>query len=144
MVIPSGPLAAMAVLKGDGELRGTVKFYRVPCAALVVAELTGLEENDSGFFSVHIHEGESCGGEAYSDTGGHYNPEGEMHPRHAGDLPTMLNAGGRAFLAVETDRFLVEEVVGRTVVLHNGADDFRSQPGGNAREKIACGVIKWI
>lgn len=45
-------------------------------------------------------------------------------------------------MAVKTDRFRVEEIIGRTVVIHSGADDFKSQPSGNAGEKIACGVIR--
>lgn len=144
MVIPSGPLAAMAILKGEGELRGTVKFYRVPCATLVAAEVTGLPGSESGFYGLHIHEGKECTGKDYSDSLGHFDTSGQMHPRHSGDLPPLLDAGGRGFLAVETDRFLVEEVVGHTVVLHEAADDFTSQPAGNAGRKIACGVVKWI
>ena len=48
---------------------------------------------------------------------------------------------GRAYLAVRTDRFRVQEIIGRTVVIHSDPDDFRSQPAGNAGTKIACGVI---
>lgn len=144
MIVPSSQLEAMAVLKGKGKLRGTVKFYCVPGGTLVAVEATGLPEDGSGFFALHIHEGSSCGGDAFADSYGHYNPEEKQHPGHAGDLPPLLNMGGRAFLAVETDRFYVEEVIGRTAVLHSGPDDFRTQPAGNAGEKIACGVIRWV
>lgn len=142
MIIPSGQLEAIASLKGAGELRGTVKFYPVPCATLVVAEITGLPENENGFFALHIHEGDNCGGADFANTGGHYNPAGEQHPKHAGDLPPLLSENGRAFLAVETERFLIEDVIGRTVVIHSGSDDFRTQPAGNSGRKIACGVIR--
>lgn len=141
MVIPSGPLEALACVKGEGDLRGTVKFYQVPCGTLVAAEITGLPKSDSGFFALHIHEGSRCAGEGFADTGGHYNPEGQMHPRHAGDLPPLQSQNGRAFLAVETNRFLPQEVIGRTVVIHIGADDFHTQPAGNAGRKIGCGRI---
>lgn len=144
MIVPSSQLEAMAVLKGKGKLRGTVKLYSVPGGSLVAVEATGLPENGSGFFALHIHEGGNCEGEAFANTLGHYNPEDKEHPNHAGDLPPLLNMGGRAFLAVETDRFFVEEVIGRTAVLHSRPDDFRSQPAGNAGEKIACGVIRWV
>ena len=83
-----------------------------------------------------------CGGADFSDTGGHYNPDAQEHPRHAGDLPPLLSVGGRAFLAVETGRFTPCEVIGRTVVIHGSADDFHTQPSGNAGKKIACGVIR--
>lgn len=43
---------------------------------------------------------------------------------------------------VLTDRFRVRDIIGRTVVIHSGPDDFHTQPAGNAGEKIACGVIR--
>ena len=144
MIVPSSQLEAMAVLKGKGRLWGTVKFYSVPGGTLLAVEVNGLPENGSGFFAIHIHEGDSCEGEGFAGSKGHYNPEGKEHPLHAGDLPPLLNMGGRAFLAVETDRFFVESVIGRIAVLHGGADDFHSQPSGNPGEKIACGVIRWV
>ena len=144
MIVPSSQLEAMAVLKGEGKLRGTVKFYSIPGGSLLAAEVTGLPKNESGFFSLHIHEGTACTGEGFSDTRGHYDPEGKPHPLHPGDLPPLLNMDGRAFLAVETDRFFVADVVGRTVVVHGAADDFRTQPSGDPGEKIACGVIRWV
>ena len=84
-----------------------------------------------------------CGGAGFPGTGGHFNPAGAPHPAHAGDLPPLLSCGGRAYLAVLTDRFTVADIIGRTVVIHGGSDDFRSQPAGDAGTKIACGVIKW-
>lgn len=144
MVIPSGKPAAMACVKGERGLRGVVKLYRSSCGTLVVAEILGLPTNESGFFALHIHEGGDCGGEDFADTGGHYNPCGEAHPRHAGDLPPLLSRNGRAVLAVETGRFAPCDVIGRTVVIHSGADDFHSQPAGNAGRKIGCGVIRRV
>lgn len=142
MVIPTGRPGAVACVRGEGDLRGTVNFYPTCCGVLVVAQVRGLPENDSGFFAFHIHEGGSCGGEGYSETLGHYNPTGAEHPRHAGDLPPLLSQNGKAFLAVETDRFRLCDVIGHTVVIHSMADDFHSQPAGNAGAKIACGVIR--
>lgn len=123
-------------------LSGKVRFFQEAGRVLVVAEIVGLPQNsETGFFALHIHEGESCTGEAFSATGGHYNPEKEAHPMHPGDLPPLLLCCGGAYLAVRTDRFRVEEIIGRTVVIHSDPDDFRSQPAGNAGKKIACGVI---
>jgi Cu-Zn family superoxide dismutase len=61
---------------------------------------------------------------------------------HAGDLPPLLACNGEAYLAVLTGRFRVKDVMGKTVVIHSRPDDFRSQPSGDAGEKIACGVIR--
>ena len=143
MIIPSSQLEAMAVLKGKEGLRGTVKFYSVPGGTLVAVEATGLPKTESGFFALHIHEGEDCGGEDFADSLGHFNPEGKEHPMHAGDLPPLLSMNGRAFLAVETERFRVEDVVGHKAVIHMNPDDFHTQPAGNSGKKIACGVIRW-
>lgn len=132
----------MACIAGEGCLRGIVKFYGVPCGTLVVAEIAGLPQNATGFYALHIHEGADCGGENFADTGGHYNPGGAEHPCHAGDLPPLLARNGRAVLGVETGRFRPCDVVGRTVVIHSSADDFHTQPAGNAGKKIACGLIR--
>lgn len=124
------------------QLSGQVRFYQERGRVLVVAELSGLpQKNKTGFFAMHIHEGTSCAGEGFSETGGHYNPAGEGHPKHAGDLPPLLSCHGDAHLAVWTDRFCVRDIIGRTVVIHAGPDDFHSQPSGNAGTKIGCGVI---
>lgn len=142
MTISAGRLEAAAWIAGEGRIRGIVKFYAIPGGTLVVAEIVGLPENETGFFSFHIHEGGDCGGKEFSDTGGHFNPGGQAHPKHAGDLPPLLARNGRACLAVETGRFSPGEVVGRTVVIHHDADDFHTQPSGNSGRKIACGVIR--
>lgn len=135
----------VAVICGGEEaprLTGLVKFYQEKGRVLVVTELSGLpQENASGFFAFHIHEGGACRGEMFAETGGHFDPNGKEHPDHAGDLPPLLSCGGEAYLAVRTDRFSVGDVIGRTVVIHSGPDDLRSQPAGNAGSKIGCGVI---
>ena len=128
---------------GGQTVSGTVKFYQLPGGVLVEADITGLPENRSGFYGFHIHAGEACKGSGFAATGSHYDPANRPHPQHAGDLPPLLARRGRAYLAVVTDRFSLADVVGRTVVIHGQADDFYSQPAGNAGDKIACGVIHW-
>lgn len=138
---------AGAVVKGGTdhpEIKGEVLFYQTARAVLVTARIMGLPKNNSGFFGFHIHEGKDCGGDGFPNTGGHFNSEGALHPSHAGDLPPLLSCGGRAFLQVETDRFRVGDIIGRTVVIHEKTDDFTTQPSGNAGEKIACGEIKKV
>ena len=132
--------AAVAYIRGDAK--GMVRFYQQPNGTLVDVQLRDLPESDAGFFALHIHEGGSCEGEGYPNTGGHYDPCSELHPRHAGDLPPLSSDHGRAQMQVLTGRFRAEEVIGKTVVIHSGPDDLKSQPAGNAGEKIACGVIR--
>ena len=109
---------------------------------LIVVRVFGLPESETGSFRLHIHQGESYSGTDFSETGSHYGPIGQIHPKHAGDLPPLLACQGNAYLSVKTDRFSVNEIVGRTVVIHSDPDDFHSQPAGNAGKKIACGVIR--
>ena len=140
----SRPTAVAYIRGGDAapDLFGTVRFYQKRGSVLVVASIFHLPQNNSsGFFALHIHEGGECSGEDFSDTGSHYNPMGTPHPSHVGDLPPLLECNGGAYLAVMTDRFDVKDIIGRTVVIHSDSDDFRSQPAGNAGNKIACGVI---
>ncbi len=138
---------AIAYIKGDADhptLQGTVRFYQKPNGVLLVAQIRGLPPSQTGFFGFHIHQGERCAGEAFSQTQSHYNPKHTEHPSHAGDLPPLLSADRNGFLTVLTNRFTVNEVIGRTVVIHSQPDDFTTPPAGNAGTKIACGVIKKV
>lgn len=136
---------AVAKIRGGVEvpkLSGCIRFYQQKGCVLIVAEIFGLpRENETGFFGFHIHQGESCSGTDFSETGSHYNPVDQVHPKHAGDLPPLMCCRGNAYLAVKTDRFTVHDIIGKTVVIHSDPDDFHTQPAGNARRKIACGVI---
>ena len=136
---------AAAQIRGGTEapqLSGCVQFYQENGCVLIVAKISGLpKESETGFFGFHIHEGDTCAGTDFSGTGSHYNPSDWAHPKHAGDLQPLLACQGNAYLSVRTDRFSVADIIGRTVVIHSGPDDFRSQPAGNAGKKIACGVI---
>ncbi len=143
---------AIARVRGSGEypnIYGTVRFYETPMGVLVVANINGLPKGEGAckekIFGFHIHEGSACEGnenDPFANTGGHYDTAGCEHPNHAGDLPPLFGADGSAFSAFLTNRFAVEEIVGRTIVIHESIDDFTSQPAGNAGKKIACGEIK--
>lgn len=149
-IMLNDPPQARASIKGDKAhrgLHGAVYFYRTPTGVLVAAELYGLPQNGDGHpvFGFHIHEGDRCAGggdDPFAATGGHYNPEEMPHPAHAGDLPPLFANNGYAFSVFFTDRFTIDEIVGRTVVVHAAPDDFTTQPSGNSGAKIACGVIK--
>lgn len=126
------------------ELCGMVRFFPCCDGTVLEVEITGLPRTEKGFFGFHIHEGGRCAGESLSETGSHLNPNQMPHPGHAGDLPPLFSDRGRAYMKVFTDRFCVEDVVGRTVVIHSSPDDFHTQPAGNAGSKIACGLIRRV
>lgn len=143
---------ARAAVRGSErypDIRGEVRFHQTPRGVLVIAEVRGLphkqEECASPIFGFHIHEGGGCtprgGKDAFADTGMHDNPQHCPHPYHAGDLPPLFGAHGFAFSACLTDRFTVEQIIGKSIVIHSAPDDFTTQPSGNAGSKIACAEI---
>lgn len=144
--------SAIANIKGSCDypnIRGTVRFYQTMQGVIVMAQIAGLPAPEGTcqcpVFAFHIHSGGSCTGNAgdpFADAGSHYNPRSCPHPQHAGDMPPLFSNDGFAFSAFLTRRFCVGDVLGRTVIIHGGPDDFTSQPAGNAGKKIACGEIR--
>lgn len=142
--------SASACVKGGTEfpmISGNVSFFQTAIGVLVSAQITGLPSAESTcknqFFAFHIHSGEICNpDDAFAETQAHYNPDHCDHPNHAGDLLPLLGNHGYAFEVFLTDNFSVDEIVGRTVIIHRNPDDFTTQPSGNAGTKIACGEIK--
>ncbi len=145
MYMDKTDMTATALVQGSAQnptIAGHVTFMQRQNCVLVVADIHGIPENQSGFYGFHIHDGKSCGGEGFSESGSHFNPQNKPHPQHAGDLPPLMLCGKSAYMQVLTDRFRVADIIGRTVIIHDMADDFHTQPSGNAGTKIACGVIK--
>lgn len=96
----------------------------------------------------HIHEKGVCEGDATS-AGGHFNPGGTAHGQpgkgHAGDLPMLhADANGTASIDyVSRDLKLIGPtgIIGRGLIVHRDADDYKTQPTGNAGPRLACAVI---
>ncbi len=146
-----GGLRAHATLHDrSGAVVGEVDFTETPTGLLVTAHLVGLP---AGTHAFHLHAKGHCEGD-FKSAGGHFNPDGAAHGflstegPHAGDMPNIhVPAGGS--LTVEV--FLPERLLvgqgglmdddGAALVIHEGADDYRSQPAGAAGKRIACGVI---
>lgn len=142
---------AVAHIKGIPEyhhISGTVRLYQTPSGVIVSAEIAGLPHSDapcrSTVFGFHIHSGSDCTGDMsdpLSSAMSHYDPDACDHPYHAGDLPPLFGNGGCALTAFLTDRFLVGDVIGKVIIIHDRPDDFTTQPSGNSGKKIACGII---
>lgn len=140
------PRAAAWVTGGSAEpqLSGLVKFFDTPYGGVLAeAEIFGLPDAEaaSGFYAMHIHAHGDCSDD-FAHTGDHYNPTGAAHPGHAGDLIPLLSNQGYAWLAFYDKRFTIEDIIGRSVIIHSQPDDFTSQPSGNSGAKIGCGVIR--
>lgn len=150
---------AVATLLGTAPnegVEGTVHLFEALGGTRLLVQVRGLpktiynkgkKEPAGPFYAFHIHEGNNCdsppaAAEPFPLSKGHFNPTGKPHPLHAGDLPPLLSDNGYAWMSVYTPRFTPQQVVGRTVIIHQNPDDFRTQPSGNAGLKIACGVIE--
>lgn len=132
------------------EIKGIARFYATNLGTLVCVEASGLpigSECASPILALHIHTGNSCSGnetDPFADALTHYNPENCPHPYHAGDLPPLFSNNGYALSVFLTNRITLNEIIGKTVILHSMPDDFTTQPSGNSGVKIACGVIRQI
>lgn len=116
----------------------------------LVGEITGLAPDSTHGF--HIHEKGDCSSPDAMSAGEHFNPGAQVHgdpagkAHHAGDLPNLkADAKGGARLALDVPGLMLEGktgVVGRALVVHRDADDFKSQPAGNSGARLACAVIE--
>lgn len=146
-----------AKIKGGNlypEIEGVIFFDEVESGTEVLVEVCGLPEyvpgNEDtqpiGPHGFHIHENGICEIEdpdnPFESAGGHYNPTDQPHGNHAGDFPVLFSNNGYSRMIFFTDKFEAEEVIGKSVIIHENPNDYRSQPSGNAGKRIACGVIE--
>lgn len=153
-VLPALPVAAQDiaaadVVNRDGDSIGTVSVSaRASGTALVTIALNDIPE---GEHAVHLHETGDCSAEDFTSAGGHIaddrphgiDAEGGPHP---GDLPNVIVQDDGIINAqffnphlVMVDMILDED--GSAFVMHEGADDYETQPAGDAGDRIACGVF---
>jgi len=145
---PSGadghPVAHATVRNAGGAELGKVTFIgRGNHATRARVELT-LPAGAPGlgsYHGLHIHaNGECVGTSGFTTAGGHWTDgDHPLHGSHLGDLPSVLVTGdGRVTAEFATDRFDVDEIAGRTVILHEGRDNFGNVPvGGNTDQYTA-------
>uniref|UniRef100_A0A1B0UWA6 Superoxide dismutase [Cu-Zn] n=2 Tax=Carassius auratus TaxID=7957 RepID=A0A1B0UWA6_CARAU len=146
---------AVCVLKGTGEVNGTVNFEQEDDKSSVKlsGKITGLTPGKHGF---HVHAfGDNTNG--CTSAGPHYNPHNQTHGgptdsvRHVGDLGNVIaDKDGVAEIDI-VDKMVTlfgeYSVIGRTMVIHEKEDDLgkggneESHKTGNAGGRLACGVI---
>ena len=145
---------AVAYIRGSEEypeIKGIAHFYPAGQNVLVLIEVMNLptkkEKCEGGIFALHIHEGTECRGNAndpFASARSHYNPDNCNHPYHAGDMPPLFENEGYALTVFVTNRYKLDEIIGKTIIVHDKRDDFTTQPSGDAGNKIACGTIEAI
>lgn len=127
---------------------GTVWFTAGSGGVAVKATLKGLAPGSHGF---HVHEFGDCTSADGAAAGGHFNPAAKPHgaptdsARHAGDLGNVTAAADGTATLQWTDPSMKldgpDGVIGHAVILHQNADDLKTQPTGNAGGRVACGVV---
>ncbi|RXZ64873.1 superoxide dismutase family protein [Pelagerythrobacter rhizovicinus] len=136
----------------DGTPAGTVELLAEGDDLSLSATLTGIPEGPHGF---HLHTTGECTPPDFTSAGGHLNPADNEHGHenpagsHLGDLPNLVaGADGNASATVELGNGgasaidALFDADGTAVVVHADADDYRTDPTGNAGSRIACGVLE--
>ena len=145
--------ATLQPTKGN-EAKGTVTFTPTEEANKVKVEVHLSQLKPGGVHGMHIHEKGDCSAPDGSSAGGHFNPAGKPHgdraaaERHAGDLGNVESSStGEVSAAFDVEGISVSDakdgVIGKSVILHEKADDLKTQPSGNSGSRIACVVIKF-
>lgn len=136
----------------QGKTVGHVDLRETPNGVLLHVDLDGVAP---GVHAFHIHATGKCDAPQFTTAGGHFNP-GMMHHGllvqggpHAGDLPniTVPSDGKLSFDVLATNVTIAPgakslfDADGSAVMIHGMADDYTSDPAGNAGPRIACGVV---
>jgi superoxide dismutase, Cu-Zn family len=143
------------ITTSSGQDAGTATFKTVKKGVKVTLDLKNLPFGDHG---VHIHQTPVCDAPDFKGAGGHFNPDGKKHGymndmgHHNGDFPKSVSIGedhnGTATFVLDSislDPSAPNSILangGTSIVVHEKADDEKTDPSGNSGNRIACGVIK--
>jgi Cu-Zn family superoxide dismutase len=138
-----------------GQDAGTATFMETKKGKLQVK--LALKNLPAGDHAVHIHQKPLCDAPDFTTAGGHFNPDGKQHGiqnpmgHHNGDLPQNLTVGaaGTVNLTLLVDYLSMgsgspNDITangGTSIMIHEKADDMKTDPTGNAGKRIACGII---
>jgi Cu-Zn family superoxide dismutase len=132
---------------------GTLTLTTMGDGVHVGGEIGGLPAGAHGF---HVHERGDCSAADASSAGGHFNPTNMPHgrsgpkPHHLGDSDNIFANANRVATVdahlhdVTLGTGLPNDIAGRAIIVHADADDYTSQPSGDAGARVACGVITVI
>ncbi|HWB32123.1 MAG TPA: superoxide dismutase family protein [Acidobacteriaceae bacterium] len=139
--------------KSDGSPAGTATFKESKDGKQLSITVK-LKDVPFGEHAVHIHQNPVCDAPDFHGAGGHFNPESKQHGmenpmgHHAGDLPKNISIGEDHMgeITYKVDYLTLapgaaNSVLGHSIMVHEKADDMKTDPTGNAGNRIACGVI---
>jgi len=132
------------------DIKSQVSFTEIDEGIKVIASVSGLKPGAVHGF--HVHEKGECKGPDFKSAGEHFNPTKHSHnspaalEAHKGDLGNLVaNDKGvaKTEVIIKKDKDVnLSSFVGKALILHDGPDDYSSQPSGNSGNRIACGIIK--
>jgi superoxide dismutase, Cu-Zn family len=146
---------ATATLSGtvaDTTVEGTVKFDALEDGRVKMTIDITVAKKANQSVALHFHEMGSCG-DMGKDAMGHWNPTNTEHGKwgegnfHSGDIGNIsLDGSGKGHLEVDSDRWSIggdstTNVLNKSIIVHSGVDDYKSQPSGNSGSRIGCGVV---
>ncbi len=155
---PAKPAPAVQMIRADvidasGKPVGTVKLQDTPGGVLITTDLRGLPAGEHGF---HFHEKGLCdAGQKFTTAGAHFAAGMPQHGlmtaggHHGGDMPnafvgadgvlktSMLNTG----VTLASGPKSLFDADGSALVIHAKPDDYKTQPSGDAGDRIACAVV---
>lgn len=137
--------------KSNSNVSGTATFTEKNGKVTFLAKLSGL---NPGIHAIHIHEKSDCSAADGSSAGGHWNPTFKKHGKwgvgeyHKGDIGNFIaDKNGNGTITLTTDEWSIgsedetKNILGKGLIVHQDADDFHSQPSGNAGARVACSAI---
>lgn len=137
----------------DTTVDGTVRFDTDSAGKVKMTLDVTIPKKAGKSVAVHIHEHGNCGDTAML-AHGHWNPTNAQHGKwgsgsfHSGDIGNVkLNAQGKGTMTLTTDLWTLggkpdKNILGKAMIVHGGADDYKSQPAGNSGTRIGCGMIQ--
>ena len=134
------------IINDKGKVIGKAEFFALPQGGVLMK--INVENLKDGIRALHIHEKGECKTPDFMTAGGHYNPENKKHgffnPEgyHKGDLPNIRVMKGKINLEILLPHYTIEELKGKSIMIHEHQDDYISDPAGHAGKRIACGEIK--
>lgn len=147
----AGAQAVIASTYADTAVTGTATFETVNGKVKMTLSITAPSRANKNV-AVHIHEHAGCGDNG-KDAHGHWNPTKVNHGKwdsdayHSGDIGNVeLDKDGKGTKELETDRWTIggdsaTNILNRSIIVHGGVDDYKTQPTGNAGNRIGCGII---